>query len=284
LNVSVTVYAATREIAQGVLAEIATLFPTASKDEGTIRVKFWSLGQHGPSARHRDLDARRWSEIEQNYPSVVRDAISAMHTKKFDNAAGKLVLWHGEPGTGKTTAIRALAQEWREWASFNYILDPERFFGSDADYMMEVLMQREHEIYFNGNGTPEVATNKQWHIVVLEDTSELLGKDARQTSGQGLARLLNICDGMVGQGLNILVLITSNEDIGAMHEAVTRPGRCAANISFREFTKEEAREWMALRDPEYPMDSLNRNYSLAELFALASGEMTQKSAAKSFGF
>jgi hypothetical protein len=28
--------------------------------------------------------------------------------------------------------------------------------------------------------------------------------------GQGLARLLNVCDGMVGQGLRILILLTTN--------------------------------------------------------------------------
>lgn len=38
---------------------------------------------------------------------------------------GKLVLWHGEPGTGKTYALRTLAWEWRDWCDFHYVIDPQ---------------------------------------------------------------------------------------------------------------------------------------------------------------
>ena len=54
---------------------------------------------------------------------------------------GKLILWHGEAGTGKTFALRALAWEWRDWCEFNYIVDPDSFFGEHADYLMSVLTQ-----------------------------------------------------------------------------------------------------------------------------------------------
>jgi AAA+ superfamily predicted ATPase len=45
-------------------------------------------------------------------------------------SGGRLVLWHGEPGTGKTSAIRALANEWRDWADFQFITDPEEFLAN----------------------------------------------------------------------------------------------------------------------------------------------------------
>ncbi len=45
-------------------------------------------------------------------------------------AAGKLILWHGPPGTGKTWALRAILREWRGWAEAHYILDPENFFSN----------------------------------------------------------------------------------------------------------------------------------------------------------
>ena len=48
--------------------------------------------------------------------------------------------------------------------------------------------------------------------------------------GQGLARLLNVCDGMVGQGLRILILLTTNEDLGTMHPA-TSDLRCRDRIT-----------------------------------------------------
>ena len=51
--------------------------------------------------------------------------------------SGQLLLWHGEPGTGKTYALRALAWEWRAWCRFHYVTDPERFFN-EANYMLDV--------------------------------------------------------------------------------------------------------------------------------------------------
>ena len=30
-------------------------------------------------------------------------------------ARGRLIVWRGPPGTGKTWALRALAGAWREW-------------------------------------------------------------------------------------------------------------------------------------------------------------------------
>ncbi|WP_407664900.1 AAA family ATPase [Mycolicibacterium moriokaense] len=44
--------------------------------------------------------------------------------------AGKLILLHGEPGTGKTTAIRALIRHLQCWCRAQYISDPERVFSS----------------------------------------------------------------------------------------------------------------------------------------------------------
>ena len=78
------------------------------------------------------------------------------------------------------------------------------------------------------NGAPE----KGWRLLVLEDTGELLTPDAKTVIGQGLSRFLNVVDGLIGQGLRVLVLVTTNEEIRKLHPAVARPGRCAANVSF----------------------------------------------------
>ncbi len=103
-----------------------------------------------------------------------------------------------------------------------------------------------------------------WRLLIIEDASELLGKDARVQAGQGLARLLNLCDGLVGQGLRVLILITTNEDVGTMHPAVIRRGRCIANIRFDLLSPEERRDWSAAHGVS-PDDELLA--LLADLFA-----------------
>ena len=54
------------------------------------------------------------------------------------------MLWHGEAGTGKTFALRALAWQWRHWCDLHYIVDPDSFFGEHADYLMSVLLQPQY--------------------------------------------------------------------------------------------------------------------------------------------
>ena len=62
--------------------------------------------------------------------------------------------------------------------------------------------------------------------------------------GQGLSRFLNVVDGLIGQGLRVLVLVTTNEPIRKLHPAVARPGRCAANVEFAPLAADEAAAWL----------------------------------------
>ena len=148
---------------------------------------------------------------------------------------GRLLLWHGIPGTGKTYALRALGWEWRSWCDFHYVTDPETLLRLEPD--------------LHARRAPERATRTtrrdRWRLLILEDTGELLAADAKERTGQGLSRLLNVVDGLIGQGLRVLVLVTTNETLRSLHPAVSRPGRCASQIEFAAFTAEEAAEWLA---------------------------------------
>jgi len=90
---------------------------------------------------------------------------------------------------------------------------------------------------------------------VVEDADELLRADAKRSSGQAMARLLNLADGFIGQGLELLILLSTNEPVGRLHPATRRPGRCLADIEFKPLSEAEANAWLARRGAERRVDS-----------------------------
>jgi Domain of unknown function (DUF5925)/ATPase family associated with various cellular activities (AAA) len=233
-------------------------FPQLVQDEArSVSVRFWSTSSRGPRTFARTIAVPGWEEIDGNYPAAVRAGLERLLASPPRAAGGQLILWHGEPGTGKTHALRALGWEWREWCDLHYVTDPERFFGESA-YMLDVLLRDDEE---------DDADLERWRLLVLEDTGELLASDAKERTGQGLSRLLNVVDGLIGQGLRVLVLVTTNEDLRSLHPALARPGRCAACLEFAAFPGPEADAWLRAQGAA----PLGRAATLATLFAHRSG-------------
>jgi hypothetical protein len=243
-------------------------------DEVTVR--FWSSGPHGGNATRRTIDAPDWAEIGSNYTRTARAEVDRLLAMRAPSG-GSLILWHGPPGTGKSHALRALAREWRDWCTTHYVTDPERFLGTGTRYLMEVAT-------FDScaDGEPK----DPWRLIVLEDAGELMAVNARAKAGQDLSRLLNMTDGLLGQGARCLLLVTTNEPLGRLHPAVRRPGRCLSLAEFGPLSAGEANAWLVARGVDLAVE---RPVTLAELFARVEdrpvpGEDGDAGAASGFGF
>lgn len=264
--IRVNTYAHSTADTKALIRAIRIAAPEQKKDnEKSLNVRFWYNGPQGPVSVSRKIDVPTWNEIEVNYARDTRTHLTRLYDGFKPSHGGQVILWHGHPGTGKTYALRALGYQWRDWASAEYIMDPEILFGGSPSYLTSLLLDASDNEIWDAAAEEYVSrTSDMWKLLIMEDTGELITEDAKERTGQGLSRLLNLADGILGQGLKVLILITTNEPLSKLHPAVSRPGRCAAVVDFLPLSQQEIIAWNSANNAKV---MYHKERMLAELYA-----------------
>lgn len=97
----------------------------------------------------------------------------------------------------------------------------------------------------------------------MEDAEAVL-MPRKIDTGFSVSALLNLTDGLLGEGLNLQFICTVNCEIAELDTAIVRPGRLRTARDFRLLTHSEAIE--LAEHCGLPIPRERREYSLAEIY------------------
>lgn len=249
-----------------------------NKEEGGVWVNFSFMNGMNVERNNQFIRCPDWSEIRGNYARSCQEELDRSMEMKKPWDEGRLMIWHGEPGTGKTFAIRSLLMAWRDRFNFVIVTDPEKLLASPS-YYYEVASAP------NMNAVPGAQSNddddqdpnyskKKRLLFIIEDSGDLISTESRRKHWDKFGKLLNITDGLIGQGREDIFLLTFNEELREIDPAIVRPGRCISKLEFQKFPLEDAQSWLTRNGvghlEPFGADRLSPVASLAELYQIKS--------------
>lgn len=132
-----------------------------------------------------------------------------------------------------------------------------------------------------GEGEGEGETSHRRRLFVLEDAADLIIQESRSNHYDKIGKLLNMTDGLFGQGREDVFLVTFNEEVERVDPAFLRPGRCIGQVRFMEFGAEEASDWFRAHGVKCEAGG---ELTIAEMYArMLEGEGASGHAAKKTG-
>lgn len=173
-----------------------------------------------------------------------------------------IVLLHGEAGTGKTTYIKYLT---------SLIKDKEILFvpPSMADILSEPAI------------IPFLIENSN-SILLIEDGEKVIS-DRENNPGyaSGVSNLLNMTDGILGDCLNIQVIVTFNMEREKIDKALLRNGRLISEHKFTSLSIENSEKLIKHLKKDY---KVTRPMTLADIYNVDSITFQEKKDQGKIGF
>lgn len=186
----------------------------------------------------------RYDEIKSishlNYPYLESDIETLFNEILTGN--GRVNLFVGPPGTGKTTFIRNLIKKCHD------------------DNLGKVAVIDDSGIMKQEDLVNSIRTKAKDHIVILEDADMFVGR--REDGNPHMTNLLNMTDGILSTNSRFIIS-TNLPSINKVDPALLRPGRLNKFIEFRKLTGSETAVLCDHMNIDFNVD-VNKDYSLAE--------------------
>lgn len=214
---------------------------------------------------HHGLDTKKVDikKPKLNFDLHYNDDFAAIHAVVLKNMTKRnskgLYLFHGLPGTGKSTYIKYLIHQQSKEVIF---LSPKLASSLDDFALTEFLID-------NPNC-----------VLVIEDAEDLiLSRDNHNNSK--LSFLLNLTDGLLGESLGIQIIATFNTDLKNIDKALLRKGRLTSIYEFKPLTQAKTNNLLQSLGHEI---TVNQSLSLADIFNFETENNYEPILRKAVGF
>lgn len=163
---------------------------------------------------------------------------------------GGLILFHGTPGTGKTTMIKHIAKQLKRRVIF---MPPNMGNSLSSPSFLPFLLE-----------------NKDC-VLVIEDAEDIISERASNRNSAGVSNILNVTDGILGDCLNIHIICTFNVNRSNIDKALLRKGRLIAEYEFNKLTIPESNRLINHLGLDYVAHS---PMSVADIFGITKTQYT----------
>ena len=194
-------------------------------------------------------------ERENYQEDVLRDYDRACAEIGSSTPVGRLLLIAGEPGTGKTYLLRGIVAGVRAGAFV--ILQPDALANMAGPGTLSSMVRLREEREASGP------------IVLLCEDADVLLVKRKMDNMSAIAALLNLCDGMIGEALDIRIVATTNAKDIEIDPAIRRPGRMIGYMKTKPLTAEHALAVFLRLVPTGPTCLQMKSMTLAEVYVLA---------------
>jgi len=170
--------------------------------------------------------------------------------------SAELMLFYGEPGTGKSTLIKKFITE----------IPEKDFVFMDGTLLANVQQDRLMSYFLENQDT----------VFIFEDCEKIL-LDRENNYNPTMSILLNLTDGIISDILNIKIICTFNTKLSKIDTALLRKGRLTLKYEFKKLCKEKAQKLLK-------GETITKDMSLADIYNFKEENDYSKKIQSTIGF
>ena len=202
-------------------------------------------------------------DINKNYNNDFEAPYEKICSLIEEEGEASLMLFYGEPGTGKSTVIKHLIGKYPD----------KDFIFMDGALLCNVGQEKLMSYFLDNNDT----------IFILEDCEKSLA-NRDHNFNPVMPVLLNITDGIIADVLGIKLICTFNTALSNIDPALKRKGRLSMKYEFRKLAKDKCQEIVNTSDLIKEKFTVTEDMTLAELYNHDDENDYSKKNTKKIGF